>query len=256
MTVRLDDQPFGAPEEVDLGPLDPDVDLRAADGAAVAQVAHERLELRARQRRLVVDGGDEPSQHRRTGTPGIRRNRGLDGVKVERPQAERSLDGALERSGREHAREVEERPCRRRDRDAIELRDLRGAEGERAVHDDAVALPATGLRRRGHVDRGSAARAQSPERRGADVAEDRPVAQGEDGRHPASLARQPPVAHREHAGVQPMQPAVARSGVDRADREAGPPQLTKADDAVLGLGDLRDQRVHADRGANLLHTNT
>jgi len=53
-----------------------------------------------------------------------------------------------------------------------------------------------------------------------------------------------------------MQPATARSGVDRAGRQAGAPQLSEADDAVLALGDLGDERVHADRGANLFHTNT
>ena len=106
------------------------------------------------------------------------------------------------------------------------------------------------------MNRGSAARAQSPERRGAGVAEDRPVAEGEDRRHPAPLARQPPVSHSEHARVQPVQAAAARSGVDRADRQAGAPQLTEADDAVLAPGDLRNQLVHGDRGANLFHTNT
>jgi len=87
------------------------------------------------------------------------------------------------------------------------------------------------------------------------MAEDGAVAEGEDRRHPAPLARQPPVPHRKYARVQPVQPAAARAGVDRAHRQACGPQLTEADHAVLRLGNLRNERVHADLAANVFHTN-
>src|SRR4051794_32661944 len=57
--VGLDDQVAGAPEEVDLVAGDEGVDLRPLDAVVVADVAHERLELGARDRRLVMDVGDD-----------------------------------------------------------------------------------------------------------------------------------------------------------------------------------------------------
>jgi hypothetical protein len=57
--VRLDDEAARAPEEVDLVVVDDDVDLRTLDALVVAEVEHERLELEARERRLVVDASDD-----------------------------------------------------------------------------------------------------------------------------------------------------------------------------------------------------
>src|SRR3954470_13111834 len=79
------------------------IDLRWIDAVGGAEVAHERFELGARQRRFVVDGGDDASKRGATAA----RRTGVDGRpearEVEQAQLQRALDRPLQRAAREHA---------------------------------------------------------------------------------------------------------------------------------------------------------
>jgi len=67
VAVGLHDEACFAPEEVDLIAIDDRVDLRAGNARGVAQVAHERLEVGARDHRLVVDRRGNALQRARAG---------------------------------------------------------------------------------------------------------------------------------------------------------------------------------------------
>lgn len=221
-----------------------------------AEVAHERFELRPRERGFVVDGGHDAGERAR---PAARRA-GVDGRvdagEVEQPQLQGPLDGPLERPAGEHAGDVDERPGDGGDGDPVAPRDVRRAEGARAMHDDAGTPRPPSVRRDRHVDRRRAACAQLPERGRADMAQDGAVAGSEERRDPASLARQPRVTDREDPAVQAMQPARPHADVDRAQPQPRVAQLVEAHDPVLRRGEPGDPRVRVDPVANVLHVNT
>jgi len=88
VAVGLDDEPAGAPEEVHLVAGNDRVDLGARDAVRVAAVAHERLEVGACERRLVVNGGEDRRQRGATRTPQVCRDDVVHRMKVEQPQRE------------------------------------------------------------------------------------------------------------------------------------------------------------------------
>jgi hypothetical protein len=130
VAVGLDDQALVAPEEVDLLALHDGVDLRPRQPVRVTEVAHQALEIRARQRRLVVHGGDDAREGARAGPARVGGDDGVRLLEVEEPQRQRALDGTLERAGSEHRCEVELGSGDGRRRDALVLGDVGG--GERA----------------------------------------------------------------------------------------------------------------------------
>jgi len=94
-------------------------------------------------------------------------------ARFEDAQRQRSLDGALQRSGREHRGAVEKSAGDGGDGDRVDEFDVFGAEGRGAVHDDARAAPAAAGGRDRHVDRGAGARPKCVERGRCEVAQHR-----------------------------------------------------------------------------------
>jgi hypothetical protein len=156
--VGLDDEPAGAPEEVDLVALDARVDLRRLDPVGGADVAHHRLELRARQRRLVLDAGDDASERGRAADRRTRVDGRAHAGEVEQPQRQGALDDAFERSRRERAGDIHEGAGDRGHGDAAALVDIGGGERPRAMRDDPGTPYAAGIRGHRHVDRRCARR--------------------------------------------------------------------------------------------------
>ncbi|MDP9400263.1 MAG: hypothetical protein M3P39_04805, partial [Actinomycetota bacterium] len=149
---------------------------------------------------------------------------------------------ALELVLGEDVGEVEQRPGHRRQGKAVECDDVACAvERPASVHADGARRGAAP--KRGDVDaRGQ--RHEVPQGRGGRVAEDDGVrtAAGEDGRPQAPARGDMPVAEGVHAAMEPVQAARADAMVDRTSREAGGPQLTGGDDAVLAVPERCQRR--------------
>src|SRR5205085_8759486 len=91
----------------------------------------------------------------------------------------------------------------------------------------------------GHVDRPRVA-AEPPESRGRTVAEDGAGAEGEDRRHPPSLAIEGRPADGEHSGVDPMQASRPQPAVDPARPKPDLAELRPRHHPVLPLRKRRD----------------
>jgi hypothetical protein len=99
--------------------------------------------------------------------------------------------------------EVDQRPRQRRGRDGAHDGDVLLGEAARLVDNHAV--PAGAPRGHGHLEAGAAP--QAPHRGGGPVAGNGLPAKRPYRREPAPVRRQARVADREHAAVDPVQPA-------------------------------------------------
>lgn len=193
--------------------------LQVTCGSAGASVARDTVELRGPSPRGALEGAD-----------------------VETPDDLRAVAHALELVLGEDVGEVEQRPGHRRQGKAVECDDVACAvERPASVHADGARRGAAP--KRGDVDaRGQ--RHEVPQGRGGRVAEDDGVrtAAGEDGRPQAPARGDMPVAEGVHAAMEPVQAARADAMVDRTSREAGGPQLTGGDDAVLAVPERCQRR--------------
>jgi hypothetical protein len=141
------------------------------------------------------------------------------------------------------AREVEQRPRRRRHRHAAHDGEL-VARKRRAVQRDAGPRPQRTTDR--DVGRSSRTDAQVPQRGSRAMAEDGARSRGEDRRHPAPLSRDGAVTDGVHAAMQGVEAAAGQPMADRAPAEPQVEELTMGDDAVLALGERRDRCVVCD----------
>lgn len=140
VAVDLDDDALRAPGEVDREVFDAVVHGGPLDRVRGAELEEDRLGLTACERGLVLDARDELGQSRGARAVGVRPEHGVQRAEVEHAQHERLLDRALQRAGRQHRGEVEQRTGRRRHADPVAPRELRRAEVARAVKHDPRAL--------------------------------------------------------------------------------------------------------------------
>src|SRR5918992_4256814 len=182
IAVDLDDQTQVAPEEVDEEGPDPYVDLWRRQAVAAAKGEEVVFELATGATAFV------PLVERET------QDRGL-------PQCT-----ASQRRLR--------RPPQVGDRagwggygDALAPRHRRAREAHGAVDPESPAWPPSAPRVDGDVNRAGTRGKQLPESGGAAVAEDRPLATGQDGGHPPPLVAQPGVPDCEHPSMHAMESA-------------------------------------------------
>jgi hypothetical protein len=234
VAVGLDDEAVLGPEEVGRPRPDPDVHLRPRDAVGRAHPEEAQLEHRPDVGR-VDRANQDPPQLRITPLPRtcehLRRQR-------RRRHLEHDLglfEGLSEGTEGEHGGEVEQRPDRRRDRDAAVDCDV--ARGEPLpMHDDPVAFAVSRGRGNDHL-RDRRACQHPPERAGGDVAEHRPVSERQHGREPARLARPRYVPDGVDPGVPSDEPALVATLVDLVPRQTARLELRARDIAVLLLRD-------------------
>jgi hypothetical protein len=139
------------------------------------------------------------------------------------------------------AGEVEDRALRRGDRDPV----TRGGLAAQVACTVGAQTPALARARARHGDVHDHRRAgaQVPQRGGNGVAENRPRARSEHGRHPMTVARQDGVADGVDAAMNDVEPAGADAPAHRAVGQPDGAQLPASDHAVLTRRERRDRRV-------------
>ena len=73
------------------------------------------------------------------------------------------------------------------------------------------------------------------------MAQKRPFAAGEHGRHPAAVGRQAPMAHCINPAMKGVYPAGRHATADRSPAQAQRLELTMGHNSVLTCRDLSDQ---------------
>jgi hypothetical protein len=139
------------------------------------------------------------------------------------------VDGAHERVGVEHRREVDERAGDRRDRDAAVARDLAGVQPPHAVDHDAGHPP---VARRRHLRPWGGAAREAVDVRRRLPAQPAVVTAREHRSHVGGLDARRTVPDAVHAAVHGEQLA-AEPSLDRVGAEAGREQLRPRHDPVL-----------------------
>jgi hypothetical protein len=243
--VELGDQPVVRPQRIHLVAGDDRVGERPHDAVAVAQGDERRLEVAAGMRRPAREQSLQGSRTRPPRADGEHRR------DVEQAAVLGGLDRPGERRGADRSGEVGERARDVRDRDAVDVRDLVAREVARAVHADAVALPAA-LAHHGHVDAPARSRAEVPQRGRVRVAEHRSVPDRPHRREPPSFLRQPPVPVRVHPAVNGHEPPAHEPAADLPLRRTERIEPTGVQDPVVEVG----ERPHPLIECLLRHINT
>ena len=224
------------PVEVDLEAVQERVDSRGRQAFAAAELQEAALQLAAGGPGVGPVQDDGPPQPGGAAAPGVGREHRIDRDQVEQPQALGLVDGAVDIALREALGQVEQGAGRggHGDRTAgggLGVREAPGPVDAQTGSPGPAADP--GDR---HVDGCACARPQPPQGRGARVAEDRPLAEGQRGGQPAPLAGDRSVADGEYLAVKGVQPARANAAFDRRPADPERQELTECDHSMLGGG--------------------
>jgi hypothetical protein len=188
--VDLDDEPFRTPQEVDLKPIDLDVDLRPGKAMATAEAEHRLLQIRARS------VGFKPVIDRQPEELGLAKSRREFGWGKERPK-------------------VRQRTRGRGHRNPMVAGAVTGNESGGTVENDAGAIPhPTGLRG-GDVNVSSLAARRwpapaapdTPQLGRAGVTEYGAFTAGKNGSHPPALIAESSMPHRINTTMKRVEPA-------------------------------------------------
>ena len=229
VAIDLDDEPTVGPEKVDDEGTDPHVHPRCRDPMAAAEAQQFPLK-RATGRRLVhqVVRGESPCSG--------------------------PVDSRLPVLTWKHALEVEERPGRSRDRNAMPTGDVVTRKRPGAMHGYPALpaeLPGGGD---GHVDRPCIPRQQLPQHGSTLVTQHGGSTTCLHCCEPASGPAQRGVANCVHATVEAVKSTGLEAAMDARRREATADQLRRREDAMITAGEPRDPRVWPGRGSFLPHT--
>ena len=239
--VALHDEPPGGPGEVAGVALDDDVVLRLLEAVAVAELGDEVLELAARIARAGI-AGERCAQRRGTGAARMASQEGVEVGEAEQAELLGAADGGAQSRRGKRGGEVEQRPGRRGDRQAVEPRDLVRGEPP-AMEPDAVPRSSAGWAD-GDVQQPAAGH-EAVRRRGAAIAEDA-VRRVREHRRPAPPADgEVAVPDRVDAALERMQSACGDPARDRGPRQPCREELPDPDDAALSAG------KSGDRGADV-----
>ena len=186
----------GAPRRgIDDDSRDVGIHARARQPARGAKLEEAFLELAMGERGARGVGVERRDELYGSAVARVRSGHGIQGGVVGERVDLRLVERSLELASPEAGGEVQERPRRRRDRDAVVGRRLAGSERWRAMDPQAGPLSPTG-RRDGDVDPRGRARSQLPQRRRRGVAQRRTAATRQDRRHVAPARAQKRMAPR------------------------------------------------------------
>jgi hypothetical protein len=238
--VELHDQALVGVEPVDGERADAFVHEWSRDAVGVEEGEEGELQVGSRDRPADLAMVDDRLQRLCPPPPAVACEQGFEGMWAREPPELRLVDRAFELVRREDLGQIQQGPGGRRDRDAALDGDLvRRERGAAAV--DAGPAPLPG---RDDLDVCPRRVADSPQRGGGAVAQDRSEAGGEDGRHPVALPCQPAMADRVDALMDAVETAGGQPVPDRAAPEPQFAQLRPGDHAMLTGRQLGDHGVN------------
>lgn len=139
--------------------------------------------------------------------------------------------------------QVPKRAGRRRDRNAVTARRLRGMQVTTSMQADPVPLPPSAGTSNRDVYWSVQRLEQVPQNRCAAVADDRPRPTCENGCHPPAMQRDPGVPSHIDTSMDSMQPTAANASQHRVVAQPGAPELVDGNHTVLSRGHASDELV-------------